>query len=847
MLEQAISLRSLGFAIHWLHPKSKRPIGNEWSEKPVLDANGLRASYKQGNNVGVRLGMWSKVGGLYLHIIDMDIRKPELLGEARGRLAEVLPEFDADTAVTVISGSGGESRHFYILTDQPFPGKVIAQSEGMEQVPEQRWNKKTGKMEDRMVDKNDWEIQLLGTGSQAVVPPSIHDKTGKPYVWDRRFDAEQLDLGLVDSIPSAALARALEYDIQRSSELVGNQEPMGLTPEEVAEILEESPNDNLSYDEWINIVGAVQFEAAGKTGDEKGAYLKVLQDWSATSDKHDADFTEEKFKKGFRNSGHRALITMRTYAAVARDAQLDRAIDDFEDLEDDFDDEGSEDGMFDDLLGGGNDTPAPKKKSRKKLKWQSEDAPEWVQKMNRKHAVIIVGGKASVMRFDPKSNSDEDHELWDMKTFHDWYLSKPPIAITTGKGKDGKPRIEMLTLSKAFMTSEYRRGYEDGYIFDTTGENMEGFNLFKGWGVEPKKGSCERILWHIKHVICADDATANEYFLDYLAHMFQKPWEIPRAAIVVKGEEGAGKDTIAKYMHKLVGRYIPKITGQDQFFGNFNGFLKNALFVNIQEAFVGSQQQNEKLKQFVTEDMLRVENKYQNSHDTPNYMRIYITSNNFKVVQASESSRRFLVLNARDTYASTGVPAQEKMRQEYFDAIYDEMNGEGPAALLNFLLNRKLVNFPRTPPVTDELSTQVASGWKGMRKFIYQAALYGTFDLQNAEDGTMIKRMWAKGDLVVDKGDFRQRFVEWSRGRSARDMDEVEMTPTAVTKLLDTMCGVQASRRRIGDQSERKHCYVFPRLSIVRDRISKAARGKLEWGDEHEIEEMAQEDEEDDL
>lgn len=846
MLEQALQLRSLGFAIHWLHSKSKRPIGDNWSEKPVLDAKGLRASYKNGNNVGVRLGQWSKVGGLYMHIIDMDIRKPEMLSVARDKLAEVLPEFDIDSAVTVISGSGGESRHFYVLTEQPFPGRVIAHSEGVEQVPEKRWNKKTRQMEDRLVDKHDWEIQLLGTGSQAVVPPSIHDKTGKPYVWLRPFDESGLDLGIVDSLPAAALARAMEYDIERSNELLGTQEPMGITPDEIAEILAETPNENLPYDEWINVVGAVQFEAADKTGAEKAAYLKVLQEWSATGTKHDPDYTEDKFKNGFKNSGNRLLITMRTYAAIARDAQLDRAIDD---IEDDFEDLGDEPvaGMFDDLLGGEADAPSPKKARKKKLKWQSEDAPEWIQKMNRKHAVIIVGGKASVMRFDPKSPSDEDHELWDMKTFHDWYLAKPTVPITVGKGKDGKPKIEFLTLSKAFMSNEFRRGYEDGYIFDTTSENTAGFNLFRGWGVEPKKGSCDRILWHIKHVICAEDDTANEYFLDYLAHMFQKPWEIPRAAIVVKGEEGAGKDTIAKYMHKLVGRYIPKITGQDQFFGNFNGFLKNALFVNIQEAFVGSQQQNEKLKQFVTEDMLRVENKYQNSHDTPNYMRIYITSNNFKVVQASESSRRFLVLNARDTYASTGVPAQEKMRQEYFDAIYDEMNGNGPAALLHFLLNRKLANFPRTPPVTDELSTQVASGWKGMRKFIYQAALYGTFDLQNGEDNTMFKRQWAKGDVVVDKGDFRQRFIEWSRGRSARDMDEVELTPTAVTKLLDSMCGVQASRRRLGDQGERKHCYVFPRLALVRERIGKAARGKLEWGDEREVEEMAHEDEEDDL
>ena len=682
-----------------------------------------------------------------------------------------------------------------------------------------------------------------------VIAPGTMFQDGRSY--------GQLDLTrTAPAFPSAFLPPA---EADRAGEYGGDKPRSSLSVDQIRDYMADLPNDeDMGREEWVGVIASLNHEANAPNDEgqqrpkaERDAIRQIAVDWTA---KNPAYSTPEHLAqaaetfKTFKNSSHKNLRTFSSVVMQVNNIRLDQAI---ESVEDDFDEEldtaSDHAGMFDDLLGGEADAPSPKKARKKKLKWQSEDAPEWIQKMNRKHAVIIVGGKASVMRFDPKSPSDEDHELWDMKTFHDWYLAKPTVPITVGKGKDGKPKIEFLTLSKAFMSNEFRRGYEDGYIFDTTSENTAGFNLFRGWGVEPKKGSCDRILWHIKHVICADDETANEYFLDYLAHMFQKPWEIPRAAIVVKGEEGAGKDTIAKYMHKLVGRYIPKITGQDQFFGNFNGFLKNALFVNIQEAFVGSQQQNEKLKQFVTEDMLRVENKYQNSHDTPNYMRIYITSNNFKVVQASESSRRFLVLNARDTYASTGVPAQEKMRQEYFDAIYDEMNGNGPAALLNFLLNRKLVNFPRTPPVTDELSTQVASGWKGMRKFIYQAALYGTFDLQNGEDNTMFKRQWAKGDVVVDKGDFRQRFIEWSRGRSARDLDEVELTPTAVTKLLDTMCGVQASRRRIGGQGERKHCYVFPRLALVRERIGKAARGKLEWGDEREVEEMAHEDEEDDL
>lgn len=837
MLKSALELANYGFAVHWLHPKKKAPIGEKWSEVDVISGPKLEKTYRNGNNVGFRPGAWSYVGGGYLIVIDMDVREAEYADDAMSALKAKFPSVNFDTCPSVISGSGGASRHFFVLTDSPVSGGVVAHSAGNKLV----WSKERKKD----VKKNDWEIQVLATGSNVVLPPSIHPETDAPYIWEREFDWDDVELELHPVVPAAEVLRAMDRDSSESSVEVGSQEPMGVTPAEIEEDLSEIPNVNLPYEEWINVVGAVQFETTVMSAEDKELAFKALENWSKQSDKHDAQYLRTKFRRGFKNRSNRTLVTWRTFKSQANDARMLRRL---SDIDDEFEDLGEEDeGSSDDDLLGTTEVKKPVKKT-KKPKWASDKAPDWVKEMNRKHALIIIGGKASVMNFFTDDQGVEDHELWDTKTFHDWYLSKGTVLVAAGKDAKGKARFKDTTMSHAFMGNEYRRGYERGYIFDPKKSTEDGFNLFVGWGVEPKKGDCSKILWHVKNVMCNGDETAYEYFLDYFTHLFQRPWEIPRAAIVIRSGEGAGKDTWAEYISRIVGRYMPKITGQDQFFGNFNGFLKNALFVNMQEAFVGSQQQNEKLKQYITERTIKVENKYQNAYDTPNLMRLFITSNNFRVVAASESARRFLVLKASEQFISNGDAKRDVEIKAYFDALYDELNGSGPAALLHFLLNRDLVNFPRIPPATQELSSQVALNWKGMKKFFYYAAANGTFDDEDA-DPVGTKEKWLKEGLSIEKSHLRALFNKWCRGQQKRDLDEFEPTMTAFTQAVYTYLGAKDVRPRVGkDATSRPRFYLFPRLEFAREAMSKAARGKLEWHDEQETDHLQNlPDEEDDL
>jgi hypothetical protein len=168
-------------SLHWLHARTKRPVGERWQDAPFRSYGDLMASYQPGYNVGVRLGAPSKVTGGYLHAIDMDIRVAEYAETAWIALAGLLP-IDPRTLPCVASGSGGASRHLYFITDQPFRSKRLWTSEGKHRTADGSWH-------------YDAEIELFGTGKQVVLPPSIHP-TGKPYRWEREFDLIGAEFGL---------------------------------------------------------------------------------------------------------------------------------------------------------------------------------------------------------------------------------------------------------------------------------------------------------------------------------------------------------------------------------------------------------------------------------------------------------------------------------------------------------------------------------------------------------------------------------------------------------------------------------------------------------------------------
>lgn len=196
LYNEAKRLYDAGFAIHWLHQKSKRPIESGWGNGPRKKWEYLRETYIDGLNVGVRLGAPSKINGNYLAVVDVDVKSTDPKHRAEAlKAAKALLMGHAETCPVVASGRGNGSRHYYCLTSRPFKTWNPAQSS--ETVKVYSPSKKPSKKEIAELTQKEigeglrlslaWEVSLYSDGRQVVLPPSIHPDSGKPYLWKRHF------------------------------------------------------------------------------------------------------------------------------------------------------------------------------------------------------------------------------------------------------------------------------------------------------------------------------------------------------------------------------------------------------------------------------------------------------------------------------------------------------------------------------------------------------------------------------------------------------------------------------------------------------------------------------------
>lgn len=298
VLTEALRLESFGVAVHWLKKRSKAPLNSAWQKAPVPTAEDLEDTFRKGYNVGVRLGEYSEVDGLYLHVLDLDVRKDEYIEDAKDALLDLVGNLKGFAVVQ--SGSGGASRHFYFLTDKPFRSKKLIHSE-------ESYKDHEGKK--HWV----WEIELFGTGKQVAAPPSIHPDTGNPYKWLVDLDPEK-----VRDIPSETVAewtgRAPDksYENNDLGYVVGR---LGWKPKKLWKVLKNLDHDEFCEDRdgWLRVGMALHHETGGS---DEG--LELWHVFSEKSGKYDPDYLDKRWP-GFGQSGGRPV----RFVSLVKDAGME--------------------------------------------------------------------------------------------------------------------------------------------------------------------------------------------------------------------------------------------------------------------------------------------------------------------------------------------------------------------------------------------------------------------------------------------------------------------------------------------------------------------------------------------
>ncbi len=241
------------------------------------------------------------------------------------------------------------------------------------------------------------------------------------------------------------------------------------------------------------------------------------------------------------------------------------------------------------------------------------------------------------------------------------------------------------------------------------------YNLWRGFAVVPDKEPqpeqrCAKFLAHLLRVICDGDENYFRFMLDVCAITCQYPGRPSGIAVVLRGQQGAGKGTFVELFGQLFGIHYIQIDKSSLLVGEFNAHLSGKVVVFADEAvWGGNKQQVGALRRLVTERTLTVRALYRDAHAQPNCVHLFMATNEEWMWPTALQERRGFILDvAKKAFT---------LEPNYFTDIHNEWQNGGAEAFLAVCLNRQLKSLFLKIPVTaglieqQKLSMDTATAW----------------------------------------------------------------------------------------------------------------------------------------
>lgn len=436
----------------------------------------------------------------------------------------------------------------------------------------------------------------------------------------------------------------------------------------------------------------------------------------------------------------------------------------------------------------------------------SSNGVNWIDELNKKHAVVMLGGKCVVMNeiIDPVSNRP-DITFSSINDFRNYYINIIAEFINE-EGHSSKDAV-----SKLWLESRRRRQY-DGIVFSPGNDIPKFYNLFRGFAVKPVKGDWSLFRQLIFDVIVAGNEENFDYLLKWMARLAKYPGaERLGVSVVMRGKMGVGKGVFSTQYGKIFGSHFLHLTNPIHLVGKFNNHLKNALLVFLDEGnWAGDKNAEGALKTMISEDQFMVEPKGRDAFPVKNHIHLIFASNNDWVVPAGLEERRFFVLDVNDKHIQD---------HKYFAAIIDQMNNGGREALLYDLLEMDVRDDDlRKIPRTNALLDQIVHTMPTVQKFWLERLRAGTLlrDHREWEEFVVTEKLHREYlDFALDVGD-RYRLID-----------------KQFSKELLRLCPDINRKKRTIDGRDRWVRY-FPPLDICRKQFEKTVHIEINWGSEVE-------------
>ncbi|KAA6380777.1 MAG: hypothetical protein EZS28_023693, partial [Streblomastix strix] len=148
-----------------------------------------------------------------------------------------------------------------------------------------------------------------------------------------------------------------------------------------------------------------------------------------------------------------------------------------------------------------------------------------------------------------------------------------------------------------------------------------------------------------------------EYILNWIAWMIQNPGKKSRAAIILQGRQGIGKNRFTDVIAELTNRYsCPNITNIDEFTGKFNSVVENKMFSVLIEAMNYNDSKKGVatiMKSIISDQTIRINEKNQSRRIAVNVMNVMNVTNSDMTIQPETDDRRHLVCACKTVHQVT--------------------------------------------------------------------------------------------------------------------------------------------------------------------------------------------------
>jgi len=257
-------------------------------------------------------------------------------------------------------------------------------------------------------------------------------------------------------------------------------------------------------------------------------------------------------------------------------------------------------------------------------------------------------------------------------------------VVLTGVDKKGQPKY---VPASTFWTGNTNKYIYKNIVFTNQPAGNDTYNLFTGFGLKQKNGKCNKILDHIKEVICTGDEVNNTAFIKLLAWQIQNIGKPSRIITVLKSKaHQTGKGTLLeRILAPIYGNAGFTTSDLGQIITRFNDTIRGKSFIFLDEAlFAGDLQAADAIKGLATATRTGIEAKGIPTVQFPIAVNLFLTTNHDNAAHVEEADARYWIIEVSPHRAKDSV---------YFGELYAEIDSGGCAAFMYHLLNLDVKYF----------------------------------------------------------------------------------------------------------------------------------------------------------